>query len=139
MIRTQIQLPDELYRRAKQVAQQREISLAEMTRRGLELFLARLGPSTVPPDGWQLPTVAGGGIRVPLESLHDIAVDQYLKALEELPTMDGQKKDITYNLANCYETLGDQEKALTEFKKIIAVDIGFKDVRQRVTRKQPPK
>ena len=73
------------------------------------------------------------------ESLHDIAVDQYLKALEELPTMDGQKKDITYNLANCYETLGDQEKALTEFKKIIAVDIGFKDVRQRVTRKQPAK
>ena len=73
MIRTQIQLPDDLYRRAKQVAQQREISLAEMTRRGLELFLARLGPSTVPPDGWQLPTVAGGGIRVPLESLHDIA------------------------------------------------------------------
>ena len=73
MIRTQIQLPDELYRRAKQVAQQREISLAEMTRRGLELFLARLGPSTVPPDGWQLPTVAGGGIRVPLESLHDVA------------------------------------------------------------------
>ena len=73
MIRTQIQLPDDLYRRAKQVAQQREISLAEMTRRGLELFLARLGPSTVPPDGWQLPTVAGGGIRVPLKSLHDIA------------------------------------------------------------------
>ena len=73
------------------------------------------------------------------ESLHDIAVDQYLKALEELPMMDGQKKEITYNLANCYETLGDQEKALTEFKKIIAVDIGFKDVRQRVTRKQAPK
>lgn len=73
MIRTQIQLPDDLYRRAKQVAQQREISLAEMTRRGLELFLARVGPATVPPDGWQLPTVAGGGIRVPLESLHDIA------------------------------------------------------------------
>ena len=73
------------------------------------------------------------------EGLHDIAVDQYLKALEELPMMDGQKKEITYNLANCYETLGDQEKALTEFKKIIAVDIGFKDVRQRVTRKQAPK
>ena len=73
MIRTQIQLPDELYRRAKQVAQQREISLAEMTRRGLELFLARVGPATVPPDGWELPKVAGGGIRVPLQSLHDIA------------------------------------------------------------------
>ena len=73
------------------------------------------------------------------EGLHDIAVDQYLKALEELPMMDGQKKDITYNLANCYETLGQQDKALVEFKKIIAVDIGFKDVRQRITRKPPQK
>ena len=71
------------------------------------------------------------------EGLHDIAVDQYLKALEELPTMDGLKKDITYNLGNCYETLGQHDKALTEFKKIIAVDIGFKDVRQRLTRKPP--
>ncbi len=36
MIRTQIQLPDELYREAKRIAAEQEISLAEVLRRGLE-------------------------------------------------------------------------------------------------------
>jgi len=73
MIRTQIQLPDELYRRAKRVAEQREISLAEMTRRGLELFLARIAPATTPRDGWEMPALDGGGIHTPLEQLRDLA------------------------------------------------------------------
>jgi hypothetical protein len=34
MTRTQIQLPDQLYQRAKAFAAAREISLAEITRRG---------------------------------------------------------------------------------------------------------
>lgn len=76
MIRTQIQLPDELYRRAKLVAEQREISLAEMTRRGLELFLARIAPAGAPRDGWELPTIDGGGIQAPLERLRDLAIDE---------------------------------------------------------------
>jgi hypothetical protein len=75
MTRTQIQLPDELYQRAKAFAAQRELSLAEVTRRGLELFLDRF-PSTVPARGaWKLPRVDAGGIKVPLESLRDIAAD----------------------------------------------------------------
>lgn len=73
MIRTQIQLPDELYQRAKLVAQQREISLAEMTRRGLELFLARVVPPGASPVGWKVSAVDGGGILVPLERLHDVS------------------------------------------------------------------
>ena len=75
MKRTQIQLPDELYQRAKAFAVQRELSLAEVTRRGLELFLDRF-PSTKPPRGaWTLPRVDAGGIKVPLETLRDIAAD----------------------------------------------------------------
>ena len=75
MTRTQIQLPDELYQRAKAFAAQRELSLAEVTRRGLELFLDRF-PSTGPaPSAWQLPRVDAGGIKVPLETLRDIAAD----------------------------------------------------------------
>jgi tetratricopeptide (TPR) repeat protein len=70
------------------------------------------------------------------EGLHDLAIDQYLKAQEELPMMDGLKKEITYNLGNCYDQMGDTEKAIAEFKKIAAVDFGFKDVRQRITRKK---
>jgi hypothetical protein len=79
MTRTQIQLPDELYQRAKAFAAQRELSLAEVTRRGLELFLDRF-PSTGPAHGaWTLPRVDAGGIKVPLETLRDIAADDESK------------------------------------------------------------
>lgn len=73
MIRTQVQLPDDLYQRAKAFAAERELSLAEITRRGLELFLDRFPPAHVPQGPWQLPKVRGGGIKVPLEALHDIS------------------------------------------------------------------
>jgi hypothetical protein len=75
MTRTQIQLPDDLYQRAKSFAAQREISLAEVTRRGLELFLDRFPGNEAPCSAWTLPTVDGGGIKVPLKTLRDIAAD----------------------------------------------------------------
>jgi hypothetical protein len=75
MIRTQIQLPDELYQRAKQFAAERELSLAEITRRGLEIFLSRF-PANAPPSAmWKLPAVDGGGIKLPLRHLRDVAAD----------------------------------------------------------------
>ena len=70
--------------------------------------------------------------------LHDLAIDQYAKAIEELPLMDAQKKEITYNLGTAYEALGDIEKAVAEFKKIAAVDFGYRDIRNRITRRPPP-
>ena len=73
MTRTQIQLPDELYQRAKAFAAQRELSLAEVTRRGLELFLDRFPSSEPARSAWQFPRVDAGGIKVPLHSLRDIA------------------------------------------------------------------
>ena len=75
MTRTQIQLPDELYQRAKRFAAKRELSLAEMTRRGLELFLDRYPDEEPPAREWKLPKVRGGGIKVPLDQLHDAAAD----------------------------------------------------------------
>ncbi|MBT4822344.1 MAG: ribbon-helix-helix protein, CopG family [Lentisphaerae bacterium] len=38
MVRTQIQLPDELYAEAKRIAREREMSLAEVVRRAIELI-----------------------------------------------------------------------------------------------------
>ena len=73
MTRTQIQLPDRLYQRAKTFAAERELSLAEITRRGLELLLDRY-PEPRPSVGqWRLPRVDGGGIKVPLDELAEIA------------------------------------------------------------------
>jgi hypothetical protein len=40
MIKTQVQIPDQLYREAKQVAAEYEMSFAEVVRRGLERITA---------------------------------------------------------------------------------------------------
>lgn len=82
MTRTQIQLPDELYQRAKTFASQREISLAEITRRGLELFLARFPEEAPGKKAWKLPKVRSGGIKVALEDLRQIATeDEEIRSL----------------------------------------------------------
>lgn len=73
MTRTQIQLPDELYQTAKAFAAQRELSLAEIARRGIELFMARFPDQKPKSAHWQMPKVDGGGIKVPLDQLHEIA------------------------------------------------------------------
>jgi len=73
MTRMQIQLPDELYQRAKAFAAEREVSLAEITRRSLEIFLARFPEPVAAQKDWKLPVVRSGGIKVPLEKLKDIA------------------------------------------------------------------
>jgi hypothetical protein len=39
MIKTQIQIPDHLYSEAKRIAREREISFAEVVRRGLEAIV----------------------------------------------------------------------------------------------------
>ena len=67
-------LPDALYERAKQFAADREMSLAEVTRRGLEILLDRYAEGK-PAKEWDLPIIDGGGIRVELKELKSIAAD----------------------------------------------------------------
>jgi tetratricopeptide (TPR) repeat protein len=69
--------------------------------------------------------------------LYDLASDQYKKAIDELPMMDGLKKDLVYNLGLTYDAMGESEKAIAEYKKIAAVDFGFRDIKDRITRKPP--
>lgn len=54
MIRTQVQIPSELYADAKRVAARREISLAELVRRGLEYMIA-VSVVEGPAGEWTLP------------------------------------------------------------------------------------
>jgi tetratricopeptide (TPR) repeat protein len=71
--------------------------------------------------------------------MHDMAIDQYSQAIQELPSMDGLKKELLYNLGTAYETLGEHEKDIAEFKRIAAVDFGFRDVKDKITRRPPQK
>jgi len=78
-----------------------------------------------------------------LKGQADMAVEQFERALSELYVMDSFKKEVMYNLGRAYEDLGDEEKALHQYKQIYAEDIGFRDVNERVQkayqkRKQGP-
>ena len=55
MTRTQIQLPDDVYARARKVCESREISFAELSRRGLEYMLSVYAPVPPAKGEWQLP------------------------------------------------------------------------------------
>jgi len=55
MTRTQIQLPDEVFARAKKLCEAREISLAELARRGIEYILSVYAQEPGSMDDWQPP------------------------------------------------------------------------------------
>ena len=55
MIRTQVQLPDDLYRDAKRVAEEQELTLAEVVRRGLEHMVRIYPRRDVAADTWRPP------------------------------------------------------------------------------------
>ncbi len=61
MTRTQIQLPEPLYGRLRQIAHVRDISLAEVIRRGMEIYAMscpEVEPATKP---WTMPLLRGSG------------------------------------------------------------------------------
>lgn len=61
MVRVQIQLPDEIHTRAKRLAAAKEVSLAELARRGLELVLAQAPEPEAIARPWRAPIVSGLG------------------------------------------------------------------------------
>lgn len=55
MIKTQVQIPEELFERAKRMAKAKEWSFAELVRRGLEQMTARHPVGETEGSHWQLP------------------------------------------------------------------------------------
>ncbi len=79
MVKMRIQLPDRLYREAKRVAVERELSLAEVLRRGVE-YIARVYPPLTAETGvvWELPKAVRTNLRpgITLASLRELAAGQ---------------------------------------------------------------
>lgn len=85
MVRTQVQLPDELFQRAKNFSHQRELSLAELVRRSLEAFLARFPQAERAPAKWTFPVVEGAQLIGDVSDLRAWAVaDEEASAAEGL-------------------------------------------------------
>ena len=74
MTRTQILLPDALHARAKRIAEQHEISLSELIRRGLE-HMVRLYPSEPSEESaWKQPEpLELGAFQAPVERWRELA------------------------------------------------------------------
>ncbi len=76
MVKTQIQLPDALYRDIKRLAASREWSLAETMRRAAEQFLARHPVATPPSSPWRPPVSDKVGWRgLSHEAVREAALD----------------------------------------------------------------
>lgn len=55
MVKTQVQIPDALFREAKRLAEENEMSFAEVVRRGLEEIIRHHPPNRSKSELWQLP------------------------------------------------------------------------------------
>ncbi len=61
MIRTQIQFPEPLYQRLKDIADRQDCSLSEVMRKAAEHFVARFPEDPQPKKVWRFPTLDCGG------------------------------------------------------------------------------
>jgi hypothetical protein len=61
MTRTQIQFPDPLYQRLKEIAEQQDWSLSEVMRKAAEHFITRFPEDPKPKAVWRFPTLDCGG------------------------------------------------------------------------------
>lgn len=74
MVRTQIQIPDDLYRQLKRIAEAKEWSLAEVIRRGAEYAVQVYGHATSSGKNWAPPQPRPlGQFRTPVEQWRELA------------------------------------------------------------------
>ncbi|OGV78537.1 MAG: hypothetical protein A3K19_17945 [Lentisphaerae bacterium RIFOXYB12_FULL_65_16] len=75
---------------------------------------------------------AGMGKCFVAKGLPDLAIETFTTALGDSQHVDGESKDILYNLAVVYEAQGNDNEALNCLKQIFAVDVNFRDVGSRI-------
>lgn len=80
----------------------------------------------------RIAALAGMGKSLKARRMFDLAVAQFQSAKSELPVMDDLKKEIIYELAGCFETMGNAKEAIREYKVIYSEDIGFRDVADKI-------
>jgi len=76
--------------------------------------------------------ITGMGKALKSRKMFDLAVAQFRTAKGELEVMDDLKKDVIYQLAECYESMGKKEDAITEYKILYSDDIGYRDVADKI-------
>lgn len=65
-------------------------------------------------------------------NMFDLAARTFENAIKEKQVFDDEKKDLIYNLGTVLERLGKKTEAADQFKLIYEIDIGYKDVSEKV-------
>ncbi len=73
------------------------------------------------------------------KSQHDMAIEQFTKAIAEMIAMDNNKMEALYYLGLTYQNLGKIDQALDCFKKIYQANVKFRDVAERINNSYPQK
>ena len=66
------------------------------------------------------------------KQMPNLALMWYKRALETSDLNDDEKQGIWYEIGSAYEAVGDNEKALTNFERIYAVNVDYRDVSERI-------
>lgn len=66
--------------------------------------------------------------------MNDLAAKTFQEAIKEKQVFDEEKKALIYNLGSVLEAMDKKEEAIEQFKLIYEVDIGYKDVAEKVDR-----
>ena len=69
-----------------------------------------------------------------LKGFHDLARQEYEKALVGVSDADERSKEILYNLGSIAESEGDQAAARAHYSRVYGVDIGYRDVAEKMER-----
>jgi tetratricopeptide (TPR) repeat protein len=66
------------------------------------------------------------------KKMYDFAARTLQNAIKEKLVFDEEKKEMTYNLGNVFESMGKKDEAIEQFKLIYEVDSSYKDVAAKV-------
>ena len=64
--------------------------------------------------------------------IHDLATSTFQDAIKEKAVFDEEKKELIYLLGCTLEKMGKRDEAIAQFKQIYAVDVGYKDVSDKI-------
>jgi tetratricopeptide (TPR) repeat protein len=64
--------------------------------------------------------------------INDLAATTFQDAIKEKVVFDDEKKELIYLLGCVYEKMAKREEAIAQFKLIYGVDVGYKDVAEKI-------
>lgn len=95
MVKTQVQIPDHLYEAAKKIAESRELSFAEVVRRGLEYVVSVYSLKDAPKTKWTPPKPRSLGKDDPFEDEDwrmKVNMSGVMSLIEETPAYGVKKR-----------------------------------------------